>query len=297
MRASSEGAFFIVQQPARKSQPWAGFFNCCWQVPACGEREATIVALPAACDSAVAPASMAVQSSSVGIPCCRFPPSCSPVRLPTAKSSSRSGPVLQCPRTSSQPTCTPVNTRPSLGHVGLWYGPSVCFSLRPICHRSAASSSSNSLKCFPSVPVDFPDRKGVSPNSGISPLLQLPYPGVQVPSHFLSSSFSLLFFRPTQLCRDLYSPFWCPRSSASFQLVFSIRENCCICRCIPDASVERDELHIYLLLRHLESPQNKMYILNSLSPHHKILCLWAQLLENYYFLFVMAYFLDLSCSL
>ena len=211
------------------------------------------MALPAACDSAVAPACMAGQSSSVGIPCCRFPPSGPPVRLPTANSSSRSGPVLPSPRTSSQPPCTPVNTRPSLGHIGLWYGPSVYFSLHPICHRSAASSSSNSLKCFPSVPIDFPDGEGVLPNSGISPLLQLPYPGVQVPSHFLSSSFSLLFFCPTQLCRDVYSPFQCPRSSVSFQLVFC--ENCYIYSCIPDASVERDELHVHLLLCHLPLPQ------------------------------------------
>ena len=57
---------------------------------------------------------------------------------------------------------------------------------------------------------------------------------------------------PTQLCRDLCSPFWCPRSSVSVQLVFC--ENCCIYRCIPDASVERDELHIFLLLHHLYSP-------------------------------------------
>ena len=40
-----------------------------------GEREATIVVPPPACDSAVAPDSMAVQSSSIGIPCCRLPPS------------------------------------------------------------------------------------------------------------------------------------------------------------------------------------------------------------------------------
>ena len=98
---------------------------------------------------------------------------------------------------------------------------------------------------LPFCPSLFPVREGVSPNSGLSPLLQLPLPGVQVLSIFLSSSFSLLFFHPTQLCRDLYSPFQCPRSSASFQLVFC--ENCCIYRCIPDASVERDELHVHLL--------------------------------------------------
>ena len=95
----------------------------------------------------------------------------------------------------------------------------------------------------------FPFQRGGFPYFGISPLLQLPCLRVQVLSRFLSSSFSLLFFHPTQLCRGLYSPFWCPRSSASVQPV--VCENCCIYRCIPDASVERGELHVLLLLRQL----------------------------------------------
>ena len=49
------GLYFIARQPAHKSQPWGGFFYCCRQVLARGEREATIVAPPPACDSAVAP--------------------------------------------------------------------------------------------------------------------------------------------------------------------------------------------------------------------------------------------------
>ena len=55
-----------------------------------------------------------------------------------------------------------MNTHRSLGHVGQKYGQSVYFSLCPVCHRSAASPSSNSLKCFPSVLVDFPVREGFS---------------------------------------------------------------------------------------------------------------------------------------
>ena len=199
------------------------------------------------CDSAVVPYFHGSQSSPVGIPCCGFSPS----HLPTANSSSRSRPVLQSPRSSSQPPCTPVNTCPSPGHIGLWYRPSVYFSLYPACHRSATSPSFDNFKCFPSVPIDFPVGEGVSPNLGISPLLQLPCSGLRVLSCFLSSSFSLLFC-PTHLCRDIYSLFWCPVSSASVQQVFC--ENCCIYRCIPVASMERDDLHILLLLRHLNSP-------------------------------------------
>ena len=86
-----------------------------------------------------------------------------------------------------------MNTRPSPGHVGQRYGLSVYFSFCPVCHGSATSSSSDSLKCFSSVPVDFSVGEEVSPNLGISSLLQRPYPGVQVPSGFFSSSFSLLF--------------------------------------------------------------------------------------------------------
>ena len=38
---------------------------------------------------------------------------------------------------------------------------------------------------------------------------------------------------------------------ASIQLVFF--ENCSICRCILDASAEKDVLHVHLLLHHLDS--------------------------------------------
>lgn len=42
--------------------------------------------------------------------------------------------------------------------------------------------------------------------------------------------FTSSLFHPTQLCRNLSCPFWCPRSSASVQLVLC--ENCSICICI-----------------------------------------------------------------
>ena len=136
---------------------------------------------------------MAVQSSSVAFPAADFLPPVPSVHLPTANSSSHSGPVLQSPCTSSPtPLHTCEHTSPSRD-VGPRYRPSLYFSLCPVCHRLAASPSSDSLKCFPSVPVNFPVREGVSSNSGISPLLQLPCTGVRVPSCFLSSSFSLLF--------------------------------------------------------------------------------------------------------
>ena len=41
-------------------------------------------------------------------------------------------------------------------------------------------------------------------------------------------------------------------SSVSVQHVLC--ENCSICRCILDVFMGRDELHVLLLLRHLDSP-------------------------------------------
>ena len=104
---------------------------------------------------------------------------------------------------------------------------------------------------LPFCPNRFPCQRGGVPKFGnLSSVSALPPRGagpIPLPHLLLLPS----SFHPTQLCRDLYSPFWCPRSSPSFQPVFC--ENCCICRCIPDASMERGELHIHLLLCHLES--------------------------------------------
>ena len=62
--------------------------------------------------------------------------------------------------------------------------------------------------------------------------------------------FLSFFFHPTQLYGDTSCAFSCLRSSASVQQVLC--ENCSICRCILDAFVGKDELHILLLLCRLE---------------------------------------------
>ena len=61
---------------------------------------------------------------------------------------------------------------------------------------------------------------------------------------------TLSFYHPTPLCREFSCPFGHPWSSVSVQLGFC--EKCSICRCSLDAFVGRDELHILLLLRHLD---------------------------------------------
>ena len=91
----------------------------------------------------------------------------------------------------------------------------------------------------------FPEFRNLSSASA-----PLPHCAGPIPLPLLL--FLLSFFPSYQLCRELYSLFQCPRSSASFQVVFC--ENFCIYRCIPDVSVERDDLHIHLLLHHLGTP-------------------------------------------
>lgn len=89
-----------------------------------------------------------------------------------------------------------------------------------------------------SVPTDFHTDKRVSLDTGISPLLHPQ--GHRSHSASRPLFFTSSFLYPTQLCRKLSCPFWCPRSSASVQLVLC--ENCSICICI---------LLIHIFLIHL----------------------------------------------
>ena len=57
------------------------------------------------------------------------------------------------------------------------------------------------------------------------------------------------FFWTTSLSRNPSCPFRCLTSSANF--LQRLCENCYICRCILDAFVERDQLHVCLILCHL----------------------------------------------
>lgn len=115
--------------------------------------------------------------------------------------------LLSNPHALASPLCTPVHMCSSPGYVQfVGYRLSVWFLLYPDCHRSAASSSSNSLKCFPSVPVDFPRC-----NNPFSASAPRPWGSGSVLLALLLPS----NFRPTQLCMDPYGPFRWSRTLAN----------------------------------------------------------------------------------
>ena len=136
---------------------------------------------------------MAVQSSSEGIPCCGFPPShplslsphsqqqfspwaCSPI--PTLQ---LPAPLHICEHTSQS----------RLHRAVVW---TICVVLTLSClPQIGCFTLFQQTQMLPFCPSRFYYQKEVSSNSGISPLFQLPCARVQVPSRFLSSSFSLLF--------------------------------------------------------------------------------------------------------
>ena len=153
-----------------------------------------------------------------------------------------------------------------LGLAGMWCRPSMQVSLCLAGHRPVAEFSSDSHQSSPSVPTDLCTGDGVSLDTGNSTLLKLPSRGTGpflLPLLFL---FSSSFFHPTQSHRELSCPFRCLRSSASVQLVLC--ENCSIHRCILDEFVGREELHVLLLLHHLDYSRSLFFIIFSGSVIH-----------------------------
>ena len=145
-----------------------------WQLMACQEREATGWFHSLHVTQQQCPGSMAVQFSSKGIPSCIFPPSSS-LRLSSHSWQQCSfGDCFPVHRLHLPGPCTTMSMHPSPGYVGHVHG--LCDSHFIQTHRSAASLSFDSLKCFPS-----------SPQGADQVLLSL---------------------LPTQLHVDLYGPFW-----------------------------------------------------------------------------------------
>lgn len=95
---------------------------------------------------------------------------------------------LQSSCSSSQPPSILVDLCPYTEYIGPWHSLSMWLTLHLNCHRSAASSSSDNIKYFPSVPKNCP-RCEISPAS--SPLSQDAVP-ILLPLFLLLPSFHIL---------------------------------------------------------------------------------------------------------
>ena len=102
------------------------------------------------------------------------------------------------------------------------------------------SSFTLSLKCFSSDPDSCP-------NGGIGPLLQSPHPPKAGP--VLLTRFSPQFLHPAEFCVGLYILSRWSGPPVHSQMVFCM--HFCVWSCVPDVSLERDVLHVHLLLCHL----------------------------------------------
>ena len=114
--------------------------------------------------------------------------------------------------------------------------------------------------CFTLSLKSFPSDSGNCPNVGIGTLLQFPHPPRAGPV-LLTCLFPPLVPSSSQVCMVLYILFLWSGTPVRSQLVFCM--HFCVWRCIPDASVETDVLHIHLLLRHLFSPRWLMKVFYS----------------------------------
>ena len=192
---------------------------------------------------------MAVQFSSKGIPCCGFSPPiplrCLPQPMAVFAWVCSPIPRLQLP--------DPLHTRGCgfESRVSRTVAQIVCMVLTLSRLSQISWFITDSLKFFPSVPIDFPGCGNLSFPSATPPW------GVGL---VLLALLGLLasFFHLSQLCVAPYGPFWWLKSPASsVQPVFC--ENFCICRGIPDASLERDALHVHPLPYHLGKPQQTVF--------------------------------------
>lgn len=160
---------------------------------------------------------------------------------------------MQCSSSSSQPPCELVNIGSSLGYIGLWHQCRVVLTL----------SSLTQIFCFtllwqpqmlPFFLNQVPQQRGAFLRCGnLSPVSAPPPRGAGL---VLLSLFFLLpsVFHSTYLSLDPYNPFQWPRSSGIAQTVFW--ENCSICGCTSDSSMEGDALHVPPLLHHIGTLRN-----------------------------------------
>ena len=142
-------------------------------------------------------------------------------------------PKLQLPATA--PSRGPV----SLSRVCMSAARTVWFSFHLDCRRSAISLSALNVS---------PLTQTVAPVWGSDPCFSSPTSWGQVQSYW-HSWFSPWLLCPIEFCVVLYILFLWSGPPDHSQLLFCM--HFCVWRCVPDVSVERDVLHVHLLLRHL----------------------------------------------
>ena len=200
------------------------------------------------------PASIAAWLSSKGILWNSFFPHVHLDHLPTVNSSPH------CPEIVFNPY-TPApshhmyqgNLCPCPGYVGWWYWLFVWFSLLSDCHKKLLHS--------PTVSNASPGSQTIALMWGSHSCFSSFTLRVQVQSHSL---FFPSFLHPTEYCMGLYISFWWSGTPTSSWLVLC--EILCIWRCIADASMEREVLHIHLHICYLVTFYQYLYFMFFLHP-------------------------------
>ena len=182
-------------------------------------------------------ASMAAQLSSIGISHHNLSAPLPSICLSTVNSSPHPGITPYSPNASSKPLHLPGDPPPCRGMYGC---DKDCLILIPF-RLLQISCFTLSLKCFSSDSDSCPDV-------GIGSLLQFPHPPRAGPVLLTLLFPSLVPLSYRVLCGCIYS-FPLDSTLVCSQLVF--RMHFCVWRCIPDVSMEREVLHVHLLLCHL----------------------------------------------
>ena len=188
-------------------------------------------------------ASLATRLSSTGISHHSLLPNTPSTGLSTVKSSPCPGIAPQSLNSSSQLLCLPGD------QCSCMYGCSKDYLILIPFRLPQISCFTLSLKYFSS-------DSGKCPDVGIGPLLQFPDQPRAGPVLLTLLFFPLVLLSYRVLWSSIYYFPWSGPPVRS-QLLFCM--NCRVWSCVPDVSVERDGLHIRLLLCHLVSQDSNTF--------------------------------------
>ena len=237
-----------------------------------GEREAMVMAHPLRVTQQYRLASMAARLSSAGISHHRLLPHLPLICLSTVNSSPCPGIAPSVPsHCTFQGICVPVQ--------GMYGCSKDCLILIPF-RLPQISCFTLSLKCFSSDSDNCPDV-------GIRPQLQFPHP-LRARPVLLTLLFSPQVPSSYRVLRGSINSFPLVSTPVRSQLVFCM--HFCVWRCIPDVTVEREVLHIHLLLCHLVLSIWVTFFINI------ILLLCGEWVNNYCFYVWMTFNINISTS-